>query len=49
MHYTLEHAFEHVERKGPTKNYNTKIGENVHVTLKKDFDEGNGKDAEVQV
>jgi hypothetical protein len=35
--HNLTHAFDDIERKGPSKNMDTRIGEHGHVQLHKDF------------
>jgi hypothetical protein len=48
MHW-IEHAFDDIEAKGATRNYNTKPNEKLHGPLKKAFARTNGKDIVNQV
>lgn len=49
MHYLLVHAFEHIQRKGPTRVTTTTIGEHSHVALKADASRTNFVTLEKQV
>ncbi|KDQ16697.1 hypothetical protein BOTBODRAFT_97965, partial [Botryobasidium botryosum FD-172 SS1] len=43
------HLFSHIVRKGVTKNYNTKLGEAMHIGLKDTYEQTNRKEFEGQV
>jgi hypothetical protein len=47
--HNLSHAFCDIERKGPSKNTDTRIGEHGHVRLHEDFASTNYRDALTQV
>ena len=47
--HNLIHAFDDIERKGPSKNMDTRIGEHGHVQLHKDFAATNCRNEVTQV
>jgi hypothetical protein len=42
--HNLSHAFSDIERKGPSRNTDTRLGEHGHVGLHKDFSVTNSRD-----